>query len=182
MKNMDYTLIRSARKTISIQLRAGGEVVVRAPSRMPKRDIEQFLESKRGWIERHLIKLPEVQPKLTEAELEELARHAKEVLPEITAYYAPLVGVDYGRITIRAQRTRWGSCSAQGNLSFNCLLMLAPEEVQDYVVLHELCHRREMNHSPRFWALVERFMPDYKACAAWLKTHGPALLSRIPER
>ena len=138
---MDYTLIRSSRKTISIQLSPTGEVVVRAPNRMPKRDIERFVDSKRGWIEGHLRKLPEAQPKLTDTELRELARHAKEVLPEIAAYYAPLVGVDYGRITIRAQRTRWGSCSAQGNLNFNCLLMLTPDNVMEYVVVHELCHR-----------------------------------------
>ena len=149
---MDYTLIRSARKTISIQLTPNGEVVVRAPNRMPKRDIERFLEEKRGWIEGHRSKLPAVQPKLTDDELKKLARHAKEVLPEITAYYAPLVGVDYGRITIRAQRTRWGSCSAQGNLNFNCLLMLTPDDVIEYVVVHELCHRKEMNHSARFLA------------------------------
>ena len=179
MKNWNYTLIRSARKTISIQISAGGEVVVRAPSRMPKRDIEQFLESKRGWIEGHLIKLPEVQPKLTEAELGELARHAKEVLPEIVAHFAPLVGVDYGRITIRAQRTRWGSCSAQGNLNFNCLLMLTPDDVMEYVVVHELCHRKEMNHSARFWAEVERVLPRYRESRRWLKEQGGGLIGRL---
>ena len=111
MKNMDYTLIRSARKTVSIQLQPGGEVVVRAPNRMPKREIERVLEQKRDWIAGHLARLPESQPKLTEEELHRLARQAKEVLPEIAAHFAPLAGVDYGRITIRAQRTRWGSCS-----------------------------------------------------------------------
>lgn len=179
MMKIDYTLIRSARKTISIQLSPGGEVVVRAPNRMPKRDIEGFVESKRGWIEGHLKKLPETQPKLTDTELQELARHAKEVLPEITAYYAPLVGVGYGRITIRAQRTRWGSCSAQGNLNFNCLLMLTPDDVKAYVVVHELCHRKEMNHSARFWAEVERVLPGYRESRRWLKEHGGGLISRL---
>ena len=106
MEKMEYTIIRSARKTISIQLSPDGSLVVRAPQRMPKRDIERFLEEKRGWVEDHLAKLPELQPKLTDAELGKLARHAREVLPEIVAHFAPLVGVDYGRITIRAQRTR----------------------------------------------------------------------------
>ena len=179
MKNWNYTLIRSARKTISIQISAGGEVVVRAPSRMAKRDIEQFLESKQDWIEKHLKKLPEIQPKLTDAELRELARHAKEVLPEIAAHFAPLVGVDYGRITIRAQRTRWGSCSADGNLNFNCLLMLTPDHVMEYVVVHELCHRKEMNHSSRFWAEVERVLPDYRRSRRWLKENGGALICRL---
>ena len=179
MEKLDYTLIRSPRKTISIQLSPDGSLVVRAPNRMPKRDIEGFVESKRGWIEGHLRKLPEAQPKLTDAELRELARRAKEVLPEITAYYAPLVGVDYGRITIRAQRTRWGSCSAQGNLSFNCLLMLTPDDVMEYVVVHELCHRKEMNHSARFWAEVERVLPGYRESRRWLKEHGGGLICRL---
>lgn len=178
-ETMEYTLIRSARKTISIQLSPAGEVVVRAPNRMPKRDIEGFLEEKRSWIEGHLAKLPERKPRLTEAELQTLARHAKEVLPEIAARYAPLVGVDYGRITIRAQRTRWGSCSAQGNLNFNCLLMLTPDDVMEYVVVHELCHRKEMNHSSRFWAEVERVLPDYRWSRRWLKENGGALICRL---
>ena len=178
-KYMDYTLIRSSRKTISIQLLPGGELVVRAPNQMPKRDIERFLEEKREWIEGHLRKLPQVLPKLTEEELGELARHAKEVLPEITAHFAPLLGVDYGRITIRAQRTRWGSCSAQGNLNFNCLLMLTPDNVMEYVVVHELCHRKEMNHSARFWAEVERVIPSYRESRRWLKENGGGLIGRL---
>ena len=179
MEKLDYTLFRSTRKTISIQLSAGGEVVVRAPNRMPKRDIDRFVESKRGWIEGHLGRLPQIQPKLTDAELRELARHAKEVLPELAAYYGPLVGVDYGRITIRAQHTRWGSCSAQGNLNFNCLLMLTPDDVKAYVVVHELCHRKEMNHSARFWAEVERVLPGYRESRRWLKEHGGGLICRL---
>ena len=179
MEKLDYTLIRSPRKTISIQLSPDGSLVVRAPNRMPKRDIEGFVESKRGWIEGHLKKLPETQPKLTDAELRELARRAKEVLPEIVDYFAPLVGVDFGRITIRAQRTRWGSCSAQGNLSFNCLLMLTPDDVMEYVVVHELCHRKEMNHSARFWAEVERVLPGYRESRRWLKEHGGGLICRL---
>ena len=179
MEKMEYTIIRSSRKTISIQLSPSGEVVVRAPNRMPKRDIERFLEEKRDWIEGHLRKLPQVPPKLTEEELEELARNAKEILPEITAHFAPLVGVVYGRITIRAQRTRWGSCSVQGNLNFNCLLMLAPDDVMEYVVVHELCHRKEMNHSARFWAEVERVLPGYRESRRWLKEHGGGLICRL---
>ena len=179
MEKMEYTIIRSARKTLSIQLLPSGEVEVRAPNRMPKREIDHFLEEKSDWIETHRRKLPAVQPKLTDAELGALARHAKEVLPEITAHFAPLVGVDYGRITIRAQRTRWGSCSAQGNLNFNCLLMLTPDDVMEYVVVHELCHRKEMNHSARFWAEVERVLPHYRESRRWLKEQGGGLIGRL---
>ena len=111
----------------------------------------------------------------TEAELEALKKQTKALVERRTAYFAPLVGVDYGRISIRAQRTRWGSCSSKGNLNFNCLLMLAPDYVQDYVVVHELCHRKEMNHSPHFWALVESLVPDYKIHRQWLKENGEKL-------
>ncbi|MDY3888895.1 MAG: M48 family metallopeptidase, partial [Agathobacter sp.] len=86
-----------------------------------------------------------------------------EYIPKRVAYFADIMGVDYGRITIRMQKTRWGSCSSKGNLNFNCLLMLAPPEVIDYVVVHELCHRKEMNHSKAFWREVERVLPDYRS-------------------
>ena len=119
----------------------------------------------------------EIQGKLTKIELTLLAKQAKQVFPEKVAYYAPKVGVRYGRITIRTQKTRWGSCSSKGNLNFNCLLMLASEEVQDYVVVHELCHLKEMNHSKRFWQEVERVMPNYKVHKKWLKEHGGKIMS-----
>lgn len=97
---------------------------------------------------------------------------AQVVIPERVRHFAPLIGVDYGRITIRCQRTRWGSCSAKGNLSFNCLLMLLPNEVVDSVVVHELCHRKHMNHSPLFYAEIERVFPEYRKCSKWLKENG----------
>mgnify|MGYP002547163680 CR=1 FL=1 len=82
------------------------------------------------------------------------------------------MGVSYGRVSIRDQRTRWGSCSGKGNLNFNWKLSLVPDEILDYVVVHELAHRKEMNHSQRFWAEVERILPDYKARRKWLKEFG----------
>ena len=93
--------------------------------------------------------------------------------------YAKKIGVTYGRITIRCQRTRWGSCSEKGNLNFNCLLMKVPEEVLDYVVVHELCHRLEMNHSPRFWSEVEKIFPDYRAREKWLRENGKLLIRQV---
>ena len=179
MESFTYRLVRSSRKTVAIQITPDGEVTVRAPARMSVAAVEQFVASKRGWIEKHLPKGREALPKLTEAELHDLARQALKIIPERAAHFAPLVGVTYGGITIRNQRTRWGSCSGKGNLNFNCLLMLTPEEVIDYVVVHELCHRKEMNHSVRFWAEVERVLPDYREPKGWMKEHGPALIGRL---
>ena len=116
--------------------------------------------------------------KLTMQEIQELADQAVKVIPQRVAYYAPKIGVDYGRITIRNQKTRWGSCSANGNLNFNCLLMLTPSEVIDSVVVHELCHRKEMNHSDRFYAEVLRVFPDYWKWNRWLKENGGQLMQR----
>ena len=139
--NVPYRLIRSSRRTIAVQILPDGEVVVRAPRRMTRAAIDHFVDEKRGWIEKHLHALPPAQQPLSAAELRGLVQQAKEELPKTVAHFAPLVGVDYGTITIRAQHTRWGSCSSRGNLNFNCLLMLAPESVREYVVIHELCHR-----------------------------------------
>ena len=180
-QSIPYQVIRSSRKTLAIQITPEGEVLVRCPRRMKAETIRAFVESKTDWIEKHVrkqISVPKL-PAFTDGEIEDLARQALTVLPERAAYYAPLVGVTYGRITIRNQRTRWGSCSSEGNLNFNCLLMLTPAEVQDYVVVHELCHRKEMNHSAAFWAEVERVLPDYRAKRQWLKDNGAALIGRL---
>ena len=88
--------------------------------------------------------------KLTREKVIALAEEALKVIPERVEYFAKVIGVTYGKITVRNQKTRWGSCSSKGNLNFNCLLMLAPPEVLDYVVVHELCHRKQMNHSKAF--------------------------------
>ena len=116
---------------------------------------------------------------MSKEELAKLTRLAKEILPIKVAYYARIMGVSYERIAIRHQKTRWGSCSSLGNLNFNCLLMLVPEAVQDYMVVHELAHRKEMNHSARFWAEVEKIIPDYKKHRKWLKDNGGELILRL---
>ena len=180
---MNYTLIRSKRRTLSIEVRPEG-VIARAPLRMPKREIDAFLLSKKDWIEKQERKIEARQAQarelglLTEEEIARLKKEARRVIPARVAYYAPLVGVSYGRIFIRAQKTKWGSCSAGGNLNFNYLLMLAPPEVLDSVVVHELCHRKEMNHSKRFYDEVLRVYPDYKKHFRWLKENGPLLQQR----
>lgn len=180
---MDYTLIRSCRKTLSVQVKDGA-VIVKAPNRMALREIERFLQEKQVWIEKCLAKhekaVEDAGGTLTQEQLETLRELAKERFRQRVCYYAPLVGVSYRRITVRCQKTRWGSCSKEGNLNFNALLIMAPPEVLDSVVVHELCHRLEMNHSDRFYAHVTRVMPDYHEHHKWLKDHGEALLLRLP--
>ena len=136
--NHNFTLIRSSRKTLSLQITPEGQLLVRAPSRLPQREIDRFVEEKQEWIQKTIQK-------------------------------------------VRAgnQTGRWGSCSSTGNLNFNCLLMLAPESVLNYVVVHELCHRKHMDHSPAFWQEVARMLPDYKKEEAWLKGEGRVLLMRM---
>lgn len=104
-----------------------------------------------------------------------LSERALVRIRERLQYYAPLVGKSPGRVTIREQKTRWGSCSSKGNLNFNWKLIMAPPPVLDYVVIHELCHLWEFNHSPKFWTLVESRMPDYRVWKKWLKTHAEDL-------
>ena len=178
-------VIRSSRKTVALQIKADGSVILRVPRRMKRADIEGFLASKKVWIETHRKQLLAQRqavgavPKLSAEEIRALAAEAARVIPERVRHYAPLVGVSYGRITIRRQRSRWGSCSSKGNLNFNCLLMLAPPEVLDSVVVHELCHRREMNHSERFYAEVLRVFPEYWRWNRWLKENGKLLMARM---
>lgn len=183
--DLKLNIIYSNRKTVSIELRIDS-ILVRAPKSMNRCEIEAFLNEKRSWIEKHITKMKarqEAIEKLTPFtidEIRELADKALIVIPEKVKKYAPIVGVDYGRITIRNQRSRWGSCSGKGNLNFNCLLMLFTDEVIDYVVVHELCHRKHMNHSAAFYAEVERAFPEYRKCQKWLKENGSLYLSRLP--
>lgn len=100
---------------------------------------------------------------------------AKEYFPARVSYYEKIIGVTHNVIHIRDQKTRWGSCSSKGNLNFNWRLMLAPPRVLDYVVVHELCHRKEMNHSKAFWNAVETVLPDYKELRKWLRDNGNTL-------
>ena len=179
--NVPYQIIKSDRKTIAIQIKPDGQVVVRCPKRMRVEEAKRFVESKADWIEKHLAKRPPQDvAKYTPKEVEQLREQARKLVTERVRYYAPIVGVTYGQIAIRTQHTRWGSCSSKGNLNFNCLLALVPPEVLDYVVVHELCHRKELNHSDHFWNEVRRILPDYKVQRKWLKDYGSPLISKLP--
>lgn len=177
---MEYTLIRSSRKTIGLQIK-NGKVIVRAPMRLSKSAIDAFVRKHADWIEVHMSRETAGRqlPPLSEQEHKELIKQAKAIIPARVAYYAGLLGVEYGRISVRTQKTRWGSCSSKGNLNFNCLLMLAPPQVLDSVVVHELCHRKHMNHSAAFYAEIARVFPEYKIHHAWLKKNGRALMNRV---
>ena len=181
---MTYELIRSSRKTVALQIKGDGRIIVRAPLRMSVKEIQRFVDSKAAWIEKHLVLIQQRQNPVEAAfaieQLHQFADATKQDILQRVVRFAALMGVTYGCITIRAQKSRWGSCSAKGNLNFNCLLMLCPEDVRDYVVVHELCHRKELNHSPRFWAEVEKVLPGYKVQRKWLKDNGGAIIKRLP--
>ena len=176
-------LIRSARKTMSLQVFADGKIVIRAPKCVKDREAMEFMEKHRAWIRAKQDQLEQraekrkgqqeqydipVYDSLGVAEKNKIRQHFMERLE----HYAPLMGVDYGQVHIRNQKGRWGSCSSKGNLNFNYRLHYLPQELMDYVVVHELAHRVYMNHSPRFWALVQAYMPEYKKYQKRLRDIG----------
>ena len=181
----EYTLVKSRRKTMAVEIKKDGQIIVRVPNRVSRAVAEKFLEEKSEWIEKTLSKIKakeesrETLPKFTERELYIIKKRAKQEIPFLVEEYASIIGVTYEHISIRAQNTLWGSCTAEGNLNFNCLLVLLPERVIRYVVVHELCHRKEMNHSQKFWQEVGKILPDYKELRKQLKDEGEAYLDRL---
>lgn len=186
---MKVTVIKSKRKTVAIQVNSDLSVTVRAPYGVTEKYIEEFLNKNESWISKHIEEIKtrkkrfesESTDKFTPEKIKLLVDKALEVIPKRVEYFANIMGVTYGNITIRNQKTRWGSCSSKGNLNFNCLLMLAPPEVLDYVVAHELCHRKQMNHSKAFWSEVEKVFPDYKKSIKWLKEEGSQIMYMVTE-
>lgn len=181
---MEIEIRKSKRKTISITVTQQGGVIVRAPYRTPDGYIQRVLEKRASWIAKHLAQAAERRARepepelLTGSEEKALRNRAKAYIPGRVELYAARLGVEYRAISIRMQKTRWGSCSIRGNLNFNALLMLTPPEIIDYVVVHELCHLKEMNHSPKFWAEVAKILPDYRARQDWLNAHGSRIIAR----
>ena len=184
----DLKIIRSGRKTLSLEISRDGKLTIRAPMKASDADILAFVKKHQKWISKKLQearqreehrKQHNIEP-LSRSELNELGKAAVSFIPMRVAHYAALMGIDFGNITIRNQSTRWGSCSSKKNLNFNVLLMLAPREVLDSVIVHELCHIRHMNHSKEFYEEVRKYFPDYDRCDKWLKEHGDELMSRMP--
>lgn len=178
-------IVRSSRKTVALEVSREGAVRLRLPYRYPEKAALEFLERKKSWLIRAVEQVEQREkkrreaeascPELTAAEEQAYRRQAKVILTQKADYYAKQMGVTYERLTVKDQKTRWGSCSAKGNLNFNWHIVLAPEPVTDYVVIHELAHRIHMNHSAAFYQTVVAIMPDYRQQERWLKENGDSL-------
>ena len=161
---MEYKLIRSKRRTVALQVNPDLTVVVRAPYRMPQRDIDEFLNKNREWLKGALQRTEEKKRRedavcLREAELKNAA---KEYLPKRTAYWAEIMGVSPAGVRITSAKTRFGSCSPKNRICYSWRLMAYPPEAVDYVVVHELAHILQKNHSKKFYAVVQTYLPDWK--------------------
>lgn len=174
---LEYTLIRSSRKTVALQIK-DGKLLVRAPMLMPQSYIDGFVERHRGWVEKKLFEPKVRMPLLTAEEKDELLRKARDYFPKRVRYYASLMGVEYRNVTVRMQKTRWGSCSGKKNLNFNCLLMLFGSEVIDSVIVHELCHLVYMDHSREFYDLLLKYYPEYRFYHGILKKKSSEIMKR----
>lgn len=169
-----YKLIRSERRTLAMELSPEGDLILRAPRRMPLRLIEQFVASHEKWIAKHRKKLRrraefDEANFSSEEQIQSLITRAKAILPEKTEYWAKIMGVTPTGVRITRAKKRFGSCSPENRIAYSYRLMAYPEEAIDYVVVHELSHIRHKNHSPDFYAFVARFLPDHKAREAILK-------------
>jgi predicted metal-dependent hydrolase len=182
---LTYQIVRSERKTLSVSIQPDCTITVRAPRSVSDSQIQRFLVEKQHWLITKYLEAKQKQETipcsdLTDTQRAALTRRyidaAKEYFPKRVAYFHQFTGGTYSRITIRDQKTRWGSCSSKGTLSFNWRLMLAPPAILDYVVVHELCHLRHMDHSPAFWQAVGEVFPDYASARKWLRKHGQELV------
>ncbi len=168
---MEYELILSDRKTISASV-VDGVLKVRAPRRVPKRMIDDFVIKHKEWIERNIEKSKRNAEKfcnLSDSDIKLLRADARKYFEEKTKHYADVMGLKYGRISITSAKTRFGSCSSKGNICYSYRLMSYPDAAREYVVVHELAHLVEMNHSDRFYKVVEAVLPDYKIRRKMLK-------------
>lgn len=162
----DYELIRSRRKTLALEISRDCRVLVRAPLRASQKTIDAFVSAHEDWIAKHLAiqqqRAAAAPPPPTEAEIAALKQKAREILPEKVAYWSRVMGLVPTGTKITTAQKRYGSCSSKNSLCFSCFLMQKPEPAIDLVVVHELCHIREKNHGPRFYALLAQYLPDYK--------------------
>ena len=168
---MDYEIIYSKRKTVSIKIEQGN-VVVKAPVGVTEKEIRSIVDKHRDWIDKAVVREKNKRERyesLDESQVRFLKKQARAYFTELCERYSALMGLSYNRISITSAKTRFGSCSSNKNISFSYFLMLYPEAAREYVVVHELAHLREMNHSPKFYAIVGKYMPDYKERKKLLK-------------
>ena len=168
---MEYEIKYAKRKTVTFRVR-GGKLYIIAPIGISEAYINELVIKHRKWIERKIEaqkRINEVENELSENDISALKREARKYLTEKTEYYASLMGIEYGKIRITSARGRFGSCSPEKNISYSYRLMLYPEAAREYVVVHELAHIREMNHSKSFYAVIEAVLPDYKERKLLLK-------------
>ena len=184
--SLPVSVIRSKRKTGSVIVNADGSAELRIPLRTSDSTINDMLEGRARWIvekhkemkvkeealKKHMPELTDTQRALLEKRYK---KNASEYFPLRVQHFEKIMGVHHKKIAIRDQKTRWGSCSTSGTLSFNWRLIMAPPEVLDYVVVHELAHFTHMDHSKAFWSTVESVMPDYEKHRKWLNDHGQEL-------
>lgn len=161
----DYTLIRSKRKTVSIQVDVNCNITVRAPLRISQKEIDRILFEKKEWLEKTVIFQREKKKEVKEYsadEIELLRKKAKEVIPEKVKYYSEIMQLKPVLVKINSAKKRYGSCSGTNNLNFSLYLLDKDERFIDYVVVHEIAHIKYHNHSKDFYKLIEQYMPDYK--------------------
>lgn len=161
----DYTLIRSKRKSVAIQVDSDCNITVRAPLRISQKEIDKILLEKKGWLEKTIISQREKRKEIreySEDDIELLRKKAKEIIPRKVEYYANIMQVNPSSVKINSAKKRYGSCSGTNNLNFSLYLMDKDERFIDYVVVHELAHIKHHNHSKEFYGFIEQFMPDYK--------------------
>lgn len=173
------SVIRSARKSLGLEVRDANTVLARIPIRVSDRELKAFVENHRSWILEKTAVMAEREEnrKSTPAPLPELLSKTDWMkiqlkIGKLVRHYCETMGVTVGYVTVKNQKTRWGSCSAKGNVNFNYQLAFLPDELLDYVVIHELAHRRHMNHSRAFWAEVEKYCPDYLERREQLKEYS----------
>lgn len=151
----------SRRKTLSLFINKAGEPEVKAPLGCPPAVVEAFIQKHQGWIQKRLAERQN-QKEHTSEEIAALRQRAKEHLPQRVAYFAPLMGVKPSSLKITSARTRYGSCSGKNAICFSLYLMEKSPRAIDYVVVHELAHIKQHNHSPAFYKEIEKILPDYR--------------------
>jgi predicted metal-dependent hydrolase len=168
---MEYKVIYSSRKTLALSI-VDCKLVVRAPYKTPKKKIEEVISKHRNWIDKHIATQQaknDLTKNLTSLQIKKLKEDARAYFLPKVEYYSKIMGLKYGRITITSASKRFGSCNDKGNICFSYRLMLYPEVAREYVIVHELAHLKEMNHSDRFYSIVASVLPDYKARKRLLK-------------